>query len=148
MGFISLLLIVLQTPITKICIPKSVGATWHPCKKGDKSSSAYSDSQNEGRKLLQILDSDFGSRRILAAKVIDKCTTKVKLAHEWFLLSLFLFFFSKYISIIVVHQWIVFYYLGTGPRGCWIPGNGTNKLWWIGCRSLISALKTKMANGN
>ena len=83
MGFISLLLIVLQTPITNICIPKSVGATWHPCKEGDKiSSSAYSDSQSEGRKLLQILDSDFGSRRMLAEKVIDKCTTKVKLAHE------------------------------------------------------------------
>lgn len=73
----------LQTPITNICIPRSVGATWHPCKKGDKSSSAYTDSQSEGpeRKLLQILDSDFGSRRILAAKVIDKCTTKVKLAQ-------------------------------------------------------------------
>ncbi|XP_050250166.1 MLO-like protein 6 [Quercus robur] len=80
MGFISLLLIVLQTPITNICIPKSVGATWHPCKKGDKSSSAYSNSQNEGRKLLQILDFDFGSRRMLAAKVIDKCTTKGKVA--------------------------------------------------------------------
>nr|POE94826.1 mlo-like protein 12 [Quercus suber] len=80
MGFISLLLIVLQKPITNICIPKSVGATWHPCKKGDKSSSAYSDSQNEGRKLLQILDSDFGSRRMLAVKVIDKCTTKGKVA--------------------------------------------------------------------
>ncbi|KAM4094214.1 hypothetical protein ACB094_06G179100 [Castanea mollissima] len=80
MGFISLLLIVLQTPITNICIPKSVGATWHPCKKGDKSSSAYTDSQSEGRKLLQILDSDFGSRRILAAKVIDKCSTKGKVA--------------------------------------------------------------------
>ncbi|XP_050250163.1 MLO-like protein 6 isoform X1 [Quercus robur] len=80
MGFISLLLIMLQTPITNICIPKSVGATWHPCKKGDKSSSAYTESQNEGRKLLQILDSDFGSRRMLAAKVIDKCTTKGKVA--------------------------------------------------------------------
>ncbi|KAK7839099.1 mlo-like protein 12 [Quercus suber] len=83
MGFISLLLIVLQKPITNICIPKSVGATWHPCKKGDKSSSAYSDSQNEGRKLLQILDSDFGSRRMLAVKVIDKCTTKMRKWKVW-----------------------------------------------------------------
>ncbi|KAI3905998.1 hypothetical protein MKW92_031565, partial [Papaver armeniacum] len=31
LGFLSLLLTVGQGPISKICIPKSVVATWHPC---------------------------------------------------------------------------------------------------------------------
>ncbi|KAI3995177.1 hypothetical protein MKX01_031979 [Papaver californicum] len=31
LGFLSLLLTVGQGPISKICIPKSVAATWHPC---------------------------------------------------------------------------------------------------------------------
>ncbi|KAL0284097.1 UNVERIFIED_CONTAM: MLO-like protein 2 [Sesamum angustifolium] len=33
LGFISLLLTVGQSPISNICISKSVGATWHPCSK-------------------------------------------------------------------------------------------------------------------
>ena len=77
LGFISLLLIVFQAPITDICIPKSVGATWHPCKEGYKESKEERDSQDKGRKLLQLLDSGFGSRRILAATEIDKCTLEV-----------------------------------------------------------------------
>ena len=77
LGFISLLLIVLQVPISDICIPKSVGATWHPCKEGYKESKEERDSQDKGRKLLQLLDSGFGSRRILAATEIDKCTLEV-----------------------------------------------------------------------
>ncbi|CAK9136151.1 unnamed protein product [Ilex paraguariensis] len=32
LGFMSLLLIVVQGPISKICIPRSVGASWHPCR--------------------------------------------------------------------------------------------------------------------
>ncbi|XP_065624278.1 MLO-like protein 6 isoform X3 [Quercus suber] len=80
LGFISLLLIVFQAPITDICVPKSVGATWHPCKKGYKDSKEETDSQDKGRKLLQLWDSGFGSRRILAAKEIDKCTLEDKVA--------------------------------------------------------------------
>ncbi|KAL4621408.1 hypothetical protein ACB092_06G225300 [Castanea dentata] len=80
LGFISLLLIVFQAPITNICIPKSVGATWHPCKKRYKESKEETDFQDKGRKLLQLLDSGFGSRRILAAKEIDKCTEEGKVA--------------------------------------------------------------------
>lgn len=79
LGFISLLLIVLQAPISDICIPKSVGATWHPCKKGDQKSSEK-DSEKDGRKLLQFLDSGFSERRILAAKEIDKCTKNGQVA--------------------------------------------------------------------
>ncbi|XP_050250169.1 MLO-like protein 12 [Quercus robur] len=80
LGFISLLLIVFQAPITDICIPKSVGATWHPCKKGYKESKEETDSKDKGRKLLQFWDFGFGSRRILAAKEIDKCTLEGKVA--------------------------------------------------------------------
>ena len=88
LGFISLLLIVFQAPITDICIPKSVGATWHPCKKGYKESKEKTDSQDKGRKLLQLWDSGFASRRILAAKEIDKCTLEVSsLIFLWVMLT-------------------------------------------------------------
>ncbi|XP_034704887.1 MLO-like protein 6 [Vitis riparia] len=36
LGFISLLLTILQDYISKICISESVGSTWHPCKKEPK----------------------------------------------------------------------------------------------------------------
>lgn len=36
LGFMSLLLTIGQGPISEICVPKSVGATWHPCKKQEK----------------------------------------------------------------------------------------------------------------
>lgn len=36
LGFMSLLLTVLQTPISKICISKSVGSTWYPCDVDEK----------------------------------------------------------------------------------------------------------------
>ncbi|KAJ0970144.1 hypothetical protein J5N97_023021 [Dioscorea zingiberensis] len=39
MGFISLLLTVGQGPISKICVPKSVGNSWHPCKQEQETSS-------------------------------------------------------------------------------------------------------------
>lgn len=31
LGFISLLLTVTQDPISNICVPKSIGNSWHPC---------------------------------------------------------------------------------------------------------------------
>ena len=105
LGFISLFLIVFQAQITNICIPKSVGATWHPCKDEYKEET---DSQDKGRKLLQLLDSGFGSRRILAAKEIDKCTEEVNsmifflfLFYNNFKIRLFLFYVSKYVGILV-----------------------------------------------
>ncbi|KAJ9684577.1 hypothetical protein PVL29_016848 [Vitis rotundifolia] len=36
LGFLSLLLTILQDYIAKICISESVGSTWHPCKKETK----------------------------------------------------------------------------------------------------------------
>ncbi|KAF2289960.1 hypothetical protein GH714_039321 [Hevea brasiliensis] len=74
LGFISLLLTVGQGPITKICIPKSIGDTWHPCNKKQDSK------LNNQRKLLS--NSSSGSngsdRRILAADGDNKCASKGK----------------------------------------------------------------------
>ncbi|XP_059455810.1 MLO-like protein 6 isoform X2 [Corylus avellana] len=86
LGFISLLLTVLQDPISTICIPKRVGATWHPCEtvksgttKKDSGDSEDSEDSN-GRKLLQFLDSGFSARRRLATKGNDTCTENGKVA--------------------------------------------------------------------
>ncbi|KAJ9181602.1 hypothetical protein P3X46_009717 [Hevea brasiliensis] len=74
LGFISLLLTVGQGPITKICIPKSIGDTWHPCNKKQESK------LNNQRKLLS--NSSSGSngsdRRVLAADGDNKCASKGK----------------------------------------------------------------------
>ncbi|XP_048420929.1 MLO-like protein 6 isoform X2 [Pyrus x bretschneideri] len=71
LGFLSLLLTVLQGPISDICISKSIGATWHPCKYNKSSKSG-----KNGRKLLEI----FNPRRRLAVKGYDYCTEKGKVA--------------------------------------------------------------------
>lgn len=86
LGFISLLLTVGQSPISNICIPKKIGATWHPCSKkqeeklnsgypGKKGEDSSSSAEDHGRKLLAAAES---SRRILAgADGSDKCAAKV-----------------------------------------------------------------------
>lgn len=90
MGFISLLLTVGQGPISKICIPVSVGNSWHPCtnpkvttsdtnnKSGSDSDSPDSDNDTS-RKLLWTSNSVNGARRILAGYP-DKCLDKGKVA--------------------------------------------------------------------
>ncbi|KAL6569072.1 MLO-like protein 12 [Orobanche gracilis] len=57
LGFLSLLLTVLQDPISKICVSKNVASTWHPCStpktsKTEDHSDSDSDDTNS-RKLLQ-----------------------------------------------------------------------------------------------
>ncbi|XWS75132.1 hypothetical protein CRYUN_Cryun01aG0059100 [Craigia yunnanensis] len=77
MGFISLLLTVLQGTISDICIPTSIANTWHPC---DKKAEAKKYSESSGRKLLEFSDdSTTIARRSLAAKY-DKCAEKDKVA--------------------------------------------------------------------
>ncbi|GLT70110.1 hypothetical protein SLA2020_422080 [Shorea laevis] len=82
MGFISLLLTVLQGQISDTCIPASMAATWHPCsKEEEEKTDTSSDSESSGRKLLEF--SDFSSdifRRSLAAKTEDKCSAKGQVA--------------------------------------------------------------------
>ncbi|CAN4081061.1 unnamed protein product [Withania somnifera] len=43
LGFISLLLTVVQTPVSNLCVPKSVGYSWHPCKTEEVAKSTYDD---------------------------------------------------------------------------------------------------------
>ncbi|XP_022747016.1 MLO-like protein 12 isoform X2 [Durio zibethinus] len=77
MGFISLLLTVLQGPISNICIPKSIADTWHPCAKNTE---AKKFSGSSGRKLLEFSDDTTTiPRRSLASKY-DKCVDKGKVA--------------------------------------------------------------------
>ncbi|KAK6144407.1 hypothetical protein DH2020_021227 [Rehmannia glutinosa] len=81
LGFISLLLTVGQDPISDICIPPEVGATWHPCSK-QLEEKKYPSSEKLGddnrRKLLMADDGGGGARRILAAYGVDKCADKGK----------------------------------------------------------------------
>ncbi|XP_042506141.1 MLO-like protein 6 [Macadamia integrifolia] len=80
LGFLSLLLTVLQSPISGVCIPQSVGATWHPCREKQEASTSETsdmvdDSDENRRRLLSFPDSIGGVRRILAAGTegTDKC---------------------------------------------------------------------------
>ncbi|XP_010534417.1 PREDICTED: MLO-like protein 12 [Tarenaya hassleriana] len=81
MGFISLLLTVLQSPISNICIPGDVAATWHPCNSKLELSKYGKDYIDDGRKLLEDSDFDlYNPRRSLATKGYDKCAEKGKVA--------------------------------------------------------------------
>ncbi|KAG2670347.1 hypothetical protein I3760_14G081400 [Carya illinoinensis] len=88
LGFISLLLTVGQSPISNICISKSLGATWHPCSKEEETESnnnkaeEETDSETGGRKLLSMLSDSGGSfRRILASgSSTDKCAERDKVS--------------------------------------------------------------------
>ncbi|XP_024028747.1 MLO-like protein 12 [Morus notabilis] len=79
LGFISLLLTVGQTPISKICISKAVAATWHPCKKKQESKLSH-DYDNSHRRLLLVSDPGESIRRVLASASDDKCAAKDKVA--------------------------------------------------------------------
>ena len=77
LGFISLLLTVGQGPITKICISKEVGATWHPCNKKQEANLDQHSGVSHGEDGRRRLLSDDGARRILASGGADKCEAKV-----------------------------------------------------------------------
>ncbi|BAU01712.1 hypothetical protein VIGAN_11099800 [Vigna angularis var. angularis] len=81
LGFISLLLSVLQDQISKICVSKHVASTWHPCENPKSSTTSEDESEDiqiNFRKLLQLYDSI--PRRVLATKGYDKCAEKDKVA--------------------------------------------------------------------
>lgn len=111
MGFISLLLTILQDSIAGLCIPRSVAETWHPCanKKNGKSEK---DSENNGRKLLEFFDPEFGARRSLAGKALDKCTAKVR-KLESFSSNDFIFYFFQSTKVYIHTQrhtiWLLIY---------------------------------------
>ncbi|KAF5751533.1 Seven transmembrane MLO family protein isoform 1 [Tripterygium wilfordii] len=73
LGFISLLLTILQSSISNICIPEKVANTWHPCgKKEEEDTTTQTESSDEidyenRRRLLSLLSDSGGSvRRALA----------------------------------------------------------------------------------
>ncbi|KMZ56963.1 MLO-like protein 6 [Zostera marina] len=85
LGFISLLLTITQDSISDICVPKSIGASWHPCTDNG----GYSSSKMQGdfpgqRRLLQTNTSGTTTtaslRRVLASSGEDVCTKKGKVA--------------------------------------------------------------------
>lgn len=77
LGFISLLLTVGQGPISKICVSKAIGNSWHPCDKKQEKSKYEEDTKDDGRRrLLASLDSGDTHGRVLAAAGYDKCADK------------------------------------------------------------------------
>ncbi|XP_038895755.1 MLO-like protein 6 [Benincasa hispida] len=83
LGFISLLLTVGQGPITEICIPEHVAATWHPCTKerekeiNKEMEKSVKHLATNGRRLLHLAGAGGSFRRILAAAGgEDKCAAK------------------------------------------------------------------------
>ncbi|XP_042475830.1 MLO-like protein 6 [Macadamia integrifolia] len=78
LGFISLLLTVLQTSISKICVSEKAGNSWSPCSTTVEVSTTTKlgvVSGDHSRRLLSFLDSDEGFRRILAATTGESCAT-------------------------------------------------------------------------
>ncbi|KAL6967293.1 MLO-like protein 12 [Sarracenia purpurea var. burkii] len=77
LGLISLLLTVGQSPISKICISESLGATWHPCSRSEEAK-LNKDGEEEGhrRKLLTVSNDQGSFRRVLAAEGTDVCAAK------------------------------------------------------------------------
>ncbi|XP_071734851.1 MLO-like protein 6 [Rutidosis leptorrhynchoides] len=77
MGFMSLLLSVGTTPITKICISESAASTWHPCTNRNEETWNY----NETESCRRLLNWPETSRRILAGNSGDnKCAEQGKVS--------------------------------------------------------------------
>ncbi|CAN1145540.1 MLO-like protein 2 [Linum perenne] len=86
LGFISLLLTVGQDPISRICISKKLGSTWHPCGNtaahGQSPTTAADADGESRRRLLAKAASGATSinlRRVLAGATEDKCAAKVEI---------------------------------------------------------------------
>ncbi|CAN0905036.1 MLO-like protein 6 [Linum grandiflorum] len=86
LGFISLLLTVGQDPISRICISKKLGSTWHPCGRSPTpTDEAEFDGDNRRRRLFATAATYYSSpsatnssslRRVLAGAAEDKCAAK------------------------------------------------------------------------
>ncbi|KAJ6432834.1 hypothetical protein OIU84_019960 [Salix udensis] len=120
MGFISLLLTILQGPISDICIPENIAATWHPCSKNQEKQKVAEadDSDNSRRRLLQFLDSGESHRRFLASKY-DKCAErgKVALVSSYGIHQLHIFIFV--LAVVHVLYCIITYFLGRTKMRKW-----------------------------
>lgn len=85
LGFISLLLVVLQTPVSGICIPTNIHATWHPCNSQQETAKYGKDQIDDGRKILEDYDSNdfYSPRRSLVGKGYDKCGEQACLIYAY-----------------------------------------------------------------
>ncbi|KAG2332434.1 hypothetical protein Bca52824_003614 [Brassica carinata] len=101
LGFISLLLVVLQSPVSQICIPERIAGTWHPCSRQQEVAKYGKDYIDDGREVLEDYDfNDFYSpRRSLATKGYDKCAEKVY------------FHFIALVSAYGIHQLHIFIFV-------------------------------------
>ncbi|XP_031396521.1 MLO-like protein 12 [Punica granatum] len=103
LGFISLMLTVGQGPISGICIPESVGATWHPCspkqEKTKYGEDEYKDPEDGGRRRLLSMSAQPSDRRVLAAAAYDKCSQgKVPFVSVYGIHQLHIFIFVLAVS--------------------------------------------------
>ncbi|KAG2259962.1 hypothetical protein Bca52824_079256, partial [Brassica carinata] len=120
LGFISLLLTIGQTPISNICVSKSVASSMHPCsaaqeaeKYGKKDSGKKGDDDEKpSHRLLLELAESFIPRRSLATKGYDKCAEKGKVAFvsAYGIHQLHIFIFV--LAVVHVIYCIVTYALG------------------------------------
>ncbi|KAM0918534.1 hypothetical protein ACQ4PT_009037 [Festuca glaucescens] len=79
-GFISLLLTVFQTPISKICISQKAGSVMLPCKLPAPYAGSGDDGEKDNRRRLLSFFQGEIHRRSLAAAVADVCASKGKVA--------------------------------------------------------------------
>ena len=79
-GFLSLLLTVLQDPISKICISEKAGSVMLPCKE-DKAGYAGKGGDDKGnrRRLLSLFQEETHRRFLAGAPAPDVCAAKVSI---------------------------------------------------------------------
>ncbi|KAB5519833.1 hypothetical protein DKX38_024152 [Salix brachista] len=84
LGFMSLLLTIGQGTISEICVPKSVGATWHPCSKQeeDPPEDEYGGSDDKCAKKACCLDSFKAKMRKWKKWEIETATSDYQFSHD------------------------------------------------------------------
>ncbi|CAF1700686.1 unnamed protein product [Brassica napus] len=120
LGFISLLLVVLQSPVSQICIPERIAATWHPCSREQELAKYGKDYIDDGREVLEDYDfNDFYSpRRSLATKGYDKCAEKaLALISAYGIHQLHIFIFV--LAVFHILYCIITYALGKTKMKKW-----------------------------
>ncbi|KAG4915235.1 hypothetical protein JHK87_052792 [Glycine soja] len=102
LGFISMLLVVFQGPLSKICISQNVASMWHPCsnpKKALSKSDGKSDSDTNGGKNKLKVDKCFTTPRMTP--------NLGKSEHKWGLYSCFIANKYHYSHIYKQYRYVV-----------------------------------------
>ncbi|XP_033133752.1 MLO-like protein 2 isoform X3 [Brassica rapa] len=122
LGFISLLLTVAQTPISSLCIPKSIASSMRPCSAAEIAKKELdkkeADKQKSTGKLLLELAESYIPRRSLATKGYNECPKgKVPFVSAYGIHQLHIFIFV--LAVVHVIYCIVTYALGKTKMGKW-----------------------------